>query len=125
MVVRRPGKSLLTWLLAVMVGGMSLLGEELHDLLGLHQGLVSERCPREFFYGCSSGADIAAADHHEGCHDASTCPVCQYLAQGKVLGERFQAILVAVSVASRSPVTPLHTPSTVLRPFQARAPPAV
>ena len=92
--VRRPGKSLLTWLLAVMVGGLSLLGEELHDLLGLHQGpVVSDSHLLGFSTGCYSrngNAHTAAANHRESCHDALTCPICQYLALGRVIGERVE-----------------------------------
>ena len=52
--VRRPGKSLLTWLLAVMIGGLSVLGEELHELLGLHHRPVVSVCGSDvsgFSYG--------------------------------------------------------------------------
>ncbi len=115
---RRPGNLLLTWLLALLVGGFSLLGEGLHEFLGLHEGPIA---PDRY----SRGWHIAAADQRERCHDASTCPICQYFAQGKVIGERFQAMSVAGSVPNHSPVIALFTPRTVLQPFQARAPPAV
>jgi hypothetical protein len=129
-VARRPGNSLLTWLLALLVGGLSLLGEGLHEFLGLHEGPVApEGYSQGFSYASSfaygNGRHIEATDQRERCHDASTCPICQYLAQGKVLGERFEAMSVAGSVPNHSPVITLFTPSTVLQSFQARAPPAV
>ena len=127
--VRRPGKSLLTWLLAVMVGGLSLLGEGLHDLLGLHQGpVVSDSHLLGFAPGCYSRHGntpyIGEASHRESCHDSATCPICQFLAQGRVVGQRVVVVSVAASVPNHSPAIPLFAPSTVLQPFQARAPPA-
>ena len=69
-----------------------------------------------------NGRFVRAADHREGCHDPATCPICQYLAQGQVIGERVEAVSVAASVPNRSLIIPLFLPSIVLQPFQARAP---
>ena len=129
MVVRRPAKSLLTWLLAVMIGGLSFLGEGLHDLLGLHQGpVVSDSHLLGFapgYYSSHGNAPyVAATNYRENCHDSATCPICQYLAQGRVVGQRVVVVSVAVSVPNRSPAIPLFLPSPHLQPFQARAPPA-
>jgi hypothetical protein len=130
--VRRPGKSLLTWLLAVTIGGLSVLGEELHELLGLHHQPVAPVCGSEvggFSYGNSLEDGhvhlVAAATNRENCHDSATCPICQYLAQGRVVGERVVVVSIAVNVPNRSPAIPLFLPSPHLQPFQARAPPAV
>jgi hypothetical protein len=46
------------------------------------------------------------------------------LAQGRIVGERVQAILVTVSVPSISLPAPLFVSTPLLQPFQARAPPA-
>ena len=59
-----------------------------------------------------------------GNHDDDACPICQYLAQGKIVAARFEAISVPVSVANRSLRTSLATPTPELQLFQARAPPA-
>ena len=131
--VRRPGKSLLAWLLAAMIGGLSMFGEGLHELLGLHhQRPFASVCSPEaggFFYGNSLENGhirlVAAANHREGCHDPATCPICQYLAQGRVVGQRVVIVSIVASVPNRSPAIPLFLPSPDLQPFQARAPPAV
>jgi hypothetical protein len=127
-VVRRPGKSLLTWLLAAMIGGLSFLGEGLHDLLGLHQGpVVSDSHLLGFsarFYSGHENTCIAAANHRENCHDSATCPICQYLAQGRVVSQQVVVVSAAVGVPNRSPALPLFLPGPNLQPFQARAPPA-
>ena len=110
---------------------MSLVGEGLHELLGLHHGpVVSERdSVLGFSYGYSSnpgnGRYVGESGHREDRHDAATCPICQYLAQGQVIGERVEVASVAVSVPDHRPLIPLFTPNTVLQPFQAPAPPAV
>jgi len=131
--VRRPGKPLFTWLLAITMGGLSVFGEELHELLGLHhRQSVASVCGSDVcgvFRGDSlengHSRFVAAANHLESCHNSATCPVCQYLAQGRVVGERVVVVSVAVSVPNRSPAIPLFLPSPHLQPFQARAPPAV
>jgi hypothetical protein len=127
--VRRPGKSLLTWLLAVMIGGLSVFGEELHELLELHHQPSASVCGSEvsgFLHGGNGHIClVAAANDRDGCHDPATCPICQYLAQGRVVGQRIVVVSVAVSVANPSPTIPLFLPSPHLQPFQARAPPAV
>ena len=130
--VRRPGKSLLAWLLAAMIGGLSMFGEELHELLGLHHQPVAPVCGSDvggFSYGDSLENGhirlVAAANHRENCHDSATCPICQYLAQGRVVGQRVVVVSIAVSVPNRSPAIPIFLPGPHLQPFQARAPPAV
>jgi hypothetical protein len=133
-VSRRLGRSLVTWSLAVIVGGFSVLGEGLHEFLGVHAGIKEGPVACEYgshglFHdsglGQGNGRSVQAAGHREGCHDPSTCPICQYLSQGKVIAARFAVVLVAVSVPDQSSVIPLFVPSSIPRPFQARAPPAV
>ena len=128
--VRRPARSLLTWFLAIAMGGLSLFGESLHELLGLHEGpVVSDSRLLGFAASCYSGHSnahyISGGNHRENCHDSATCPICQFLAQGRLLGERVKVVSVAASLPNRSPVIPLFVPSPLLQPFQARAPPAV
>lgn len=128
--MRRPARSLLTWFLTVMIGGMSFLGESLHDLLGFHHvPVVSDSCLLAFDPGRGSRQGnvsyIGEAPQRERCHDSATCPICQYLAQGRLVGEQVKVVSVAVSVPHPSTVIPLFVPSPLLQPFQARAPPAV
>jgi hypothetical protein len=130
--VRRPGRSLIAWLLAVMIGGLSMFGEELHELLGLHHHQpFASLCSSEvsgFFHGNSFENGhiclVAAANNLESCHNSATCPICQYLAQGRVVGQRVAVVSVAVSIPNRSPAVSFFLPSPHLQPFQARAPPA-
>jgi len=132
-VVRHSAKSFLTWFFAIAFGGMSIVGDGLHDLLGLHphESAVpvcsSQVCGSCYGDSLADGPSrlVVAANHRESCHDSATCPICQYLAQGRVAVEQFQVVSVTVNVPNRSALIPLFVPGPYLRPFQARAPPAV
>ena len=129
---RRSAKSLLTWLFAIGLGAMSFLGDGLHDLLGLHHHESVLAVRGSDVYGVSQGDSrenghsrfVAADNHREDYHDSTTCPICQYLAQASVIGQRFQVTSVPVSMPNRSLAAPLVIPAADLQPFQARAPPA-
>jgi hypothetical protein len=114
--------SVLRWGLAGILGVTSLLGSELHNIFGIHHACQLGGCE-------GSGLSLqyqpsVAAGHSESCDDGTNCPICNYLAQGKNVGERFEGISVTVNVPNRSLAIPLFLPSPHLQPFQARAPPA-
>jgi hypothetical protein len=123
-VLRRPANLILCWGLAGILGGASLLGGHLHDIFGIHHAgcLGSEACQSSEI-ACQHGPSVAAG-HSANCHDEANCPICNYLAQGQVVGERVQAEVVTASVPSISLPVPLFAPTPLLQPFQARAPPA-
>jgi hypothetical protein len=58
-------------------------------------------------------------------HDPANCPICQYLAQGKIVAERVEAVAVASCEQSVVFSLPQFAPSLTLRSFQSRAPPVV
>ena len=126
--LRRSAKSFLTWLLAITFGGLSFFGDGLHDLLGLHHHGSAVPVCASAVYGFSHGdflqnghSRLVAANHREGLHDGATCPICNYLAQGKIIGERFAAISVTASVPNRSPAIPLFAPCPFSSHFSASA----
>ncbi len=98
-----------------------MLGTELHDLFGIIHATTwvrGEDGAMAFTQGPALTTGRSAV-----CDDAANCPICNYLAQGRVVGERFEGIAVTAGVACRSPLVPLCLPSLPLQPFQARAPP--
>ena len=119
--LRHRTNLVLRWGFAGFLGVMSLLGSQLHELLGIHHaGLLGhgESCELALQHRSS-----LAAAHSEACHDEASCPICNYLAQGRILGERFEGISVTANVPHRSTEMPLCLISPHLQPFQARAPP--
>jgi hypothetical protein len=122
--LRRLANSVLRWGLAGILAATSLLGGHLHEILGIHHaGHFGGR-------GCEGGglagqhAAAVAAGSAESCDDEANCPICNYLAQGRIVGERFEGFAVTANVPNPSPAIPLCLPTTHLQPFQARAPPA-
>ena len=73
---------------------------------------------------CFSGSDDPArglaVSQAEDCHDAATCPICQFLAQGQVVGPQVAVESVYLSVPRPSLAVPLVSPvpgsSTFQRP---------
>jgi hypothetical protein len=122
--LRRPANLVLRWGLAGILGVTSLLGSELHDILGIHHAGQQGRCGCQRSEIALQHGPSVAARHSEGCDDGTNCPICNYLAQGRIVGERVQAISVTVSVPSISLPAPLFVSTPLLQPFQARAPPA-
>ncbi len=122
--LRRLASSVLRWGLAGILCATSLLGGRLHDILGIHHaGELGG-------HGCE-GSHLAlhhqpslATGHSESCDDEATCPICNYLAQGNVIGPRVEAVVVTLSVPNRNPAPLLVVPSPDFQPFQAQAPPA-
>ena len=64
---------------------------------------------------------LRQTNHREACHDSATCPICQFFAQGKVIGERFQVVSVPVSMPNRSLAAPLVILAPDLQPFQRQS----
>jgi hypothetical protein len=123
-VLRRPANLILCWGLAGILGATSLLGGHLHDILGIHHaGYLGREACQSSEIAYHHGPSVAAG-HSANCHDEANCPICNYLAQGQVVGERVQAVSVTVSVANISLPAPLCMAGPPLQPFQARAPPA-
>ncbi|MGO8746623.1 MAG: hypothetical protein ACLQNE_11600 [Thermoguttaceae bacterium] len=121
--VRRLANLTLRWGLAGILGVTSLFGSSLHDILGIPAGQqVESACERREV--SLQDAPPIAARHVTSCHDEANCPICNYLAQGRIVGERYEGILVTVNAPNRSPAIPFFLPSPHLQPFQARAPPA-
>jgi hypothetical protein len=121
--LRRLANSTLRWLLAGILGVTSLFGSSLHDIFGIHHAGQQGECAcesREF--GLQDAPPIAAR-HVASCDNEANCPICNYLAQGRIVGERYEGILVTVNAPNRSPAIPFFLPSPHLQPFQARAPP--
>jgi hypothetical protein len=122
--LRRLASSVLRWGLAGILGATSLLGGELHEIFGIHH---AGQCGRR---GCESSglagqqAVSVTAGSAESCHDEANCPICNYLAQGRTVGERFEGLAVTANMPNQSPAIPLCLPTAHLQPFQARAPPA-
>lgn len=122
--LRRVANSVLRWSLAGILGVTSLLGSQLHDIFGIHHAGQQSGCHCEGNERALQHEPSVAAGHSEGCDEGTNCPICNYLAQGRIVGERFEGVLVMVNVPHRSPEMPLFVPSLHLLPFQARAPPA-
>src|SRR5580692_11977601 len=100
----------MTWLLAVVVGMLSLAGTGLHAILGIHHG-SHHSVPANQAYRDSGSRDstggskvvgnrlVTAGD--EACDEAG-CPICNFLAQGRIIGERFEGLSVSVGLPTRS-----------------------
>ena len=76
----------MTWLLAGVVAGISFAGTGLHSILDIHHGpgLVIPAQQTSV----AGGVQAVAGD--EGACDDANCPICNYLAQGSLVGERFE-----------------------------------
>jgi len=110
-------KPLVTWLLAGVFSAVSLAGPALHSLLGIEhrQRASAGKAWQE------SGSQIVDGDNAS--RDEAGCPICNYLALGKVIAERFEGVSVTLSVPNQAPQFSPFLPITRLRPFQPRAPP--
>jgi hypothetical protein len=112
---RRVLPTLLIGLMTVLNGTVMLLGPGLHGLLGCGHDTVASRSV------CSVGGGLRVESG--GDDQASSCPVCEYLAQGQVVAER---ALIAAPTLSAPPIAILSSISPDLRPrrrFGCRAPP--
>lgn len=116
------------WLVSSVYAGLAILGSQLHQIAGIHHG----HCVSNFYCAGSSEdlifqsgsvAQLGAASRVEGCHDPAHCPICHYLGQAKLLGDRVDTLWDAVVLATFIPSTPLFAPGDLVRQFQARAPP--
>ena len=112
---RRLAKSIFHWLVLGIFAATSFSGSALHELFGHCHAAASRRAADD-----TAGAAVSQA---EDCHDASTCPICQYLAQGQVVGLQVAAESVYLSVPRPILAVPVVAASPVLQPFSARAPP--
>ena len=114
---RRRANLVLRWGLAGTLAAAALFGSQLHDICGVcHAGQQGGCDGREI-------ASILAAGRPANCDDGTNCPICNYLVQGTMAGERFVGVSVTVHVPNRSPAIPLLLSTPHLQPFQARAPP--
>jgi len=124
-VLGRRANSVVRWGLAAILGGASLFGNQLHGILGVHHASGCDGVNRQAI-GLSSqsqaAVDVAQAAR---CDDGTNCPICNFLSQGRIVGDRFDGPTAAVSLPNRSPVVPLRLPSPLLHLFEARGPPAV
>ena len=112
---RRSLSTFLIGLLTVLNGTVMLVGPGLHALPGCGHHGVASRAARPVDVGLriASGGD-----------NASTCPICEYLAQGQVVAERVHVVALNRSTPS-IPALPSIPPD--LRPrrtFGCRAPPS-
>ena len=123
-VLRRLASSVLRWGVVGVLVATSLLGGELHSILGIRHSWQRGRCGWEGAACAVESGTSVAGGHCQSCDDGTNCPICSFLAQGRIVGERFEAVSVTLSVPNRSPAIPLFAPSLHLRPFQSRAPPA-
>lgn len=112
---RRLAKSIFHWLMLGIFAATSF-GSGLHGFFCHCHGPASS--------GSDDPARGLAVSQAEDCHDAATCPICQFLAQGQVVGPQVAVESVYLSVPRPSLAVPLVAPSPVLHPFSARAPPA-
>jgi hypothetical protein len=111
-------------MLAGILGVTSLLGSSLHDIFGNHHaGQQGESACEICEIGLQDAPSIAAR-HVTNCHDEANCPICHYLAQGRIVGERYEGILMTVHAPNQSLAVSVFLPGPPLQPFQARAPPA-
>jgi hypothetical protein len=111
---RRSLYSLLIGLVSVLNGTALLLGPGLHALPGFRHHEVANRAARVDDRLCVSS----------GNENGSTCPICEYLAKGKVVTETVHFVRPNTSTPS-IPALPSVSPD--LRPQRAccsRAPPA-
>ncbi len=112
---RRSLSTFLIGLLTVLNGTVMLLGPGLHGLPGCGHHAVASRAARPV----DDGLGMAS-----GGGNASTCLICEYLAQGQVIAEKAHVVASNLSTPS-IPTLPSIPPD--LRPrrtFGCRAPPA-
>ena len=131
MVVRRV-RSCTAWFLAAALGGMSLLGEGLHELACVDHGSAGHGHPcaaRIRSHGtfspafrCSGQQRQLAAAGRSDHHDAATCPICQFLAQARLIAERFEAAPILAPVPSRTYSAPLVLATSALKPYERPRP---
>jgi hypothetical protein len=111
---RRGLCTFLIGLMTVLNGTVMLLGPGLHAIPGCVHHAVASRAAR-----VDDGLRVAF-----GGDNVSTCPICEYLAQGQVVAERAHVVVPNSSTPS-IPALPSIPPD--LRPrrtFGCRAPPA-
>jgi hypothetical protein len=119
---QRLASSVLRLCLAGIIGITSLLGPSLHSILGTHEGgqgcLGSvDRSRMPFEHGISS------ADQGASYHDAAHCAICSYLAQARVVGQKFEHVCATLPLGEVSSAFTFSLPAARLLPFQSRAPP--
>jgi hypothetical protein len=111
---RRGISQFLIGLMIVLNGTVIVLGPGLHAFSACGHHAVATTAT-----GADDGLRVAVSGD-----DASTCPVCDYLAQGQVVAERAHAVASSLSTPS---ILSLPAISAGLRPwrtFGCRAPPA-
>jgi hypothetical protein len=133
--MHRLVRPLVTVPLLAAFGTISLLGHGLHLLPGAcdhHAEIVSDashRCAHHDEHdhaGIDSGHETAAERTHDGvraARDSSDCPICQFLAKGKVLSRSAPSI-PGPAVVGDGPFTANEfVPLPLAEAYQARAPP--
>jgi hypothetical protein len=113
---RRGFSTLLIGLMTFLNGTVMLLGPGLHGLTGCGHQMVADQ-PVRSLDNCLQVVSCGVAQ-------ASSCPVCDYLAQGQVVAEKVIITSRAGSVPSvavRSSIPPEIRPQ---RTLGCRAPPA-
>jgi hypothetical protein len=99
--VRRPAPASVVGML-ILYAGMMLFGQSLHHLLGCEHdaGTPADQAANSVATATVAEAVTSeqAGDHN---HDADTCPICQFQAQGQLVsavagGELTQPLLTAI-----------------------------
>ncbi len=121
----RAANSIVAWLLTGVVAAVSFFGTGLHQILGVHHGADSGPDSQIGAHPTTAAVEIQKDGRQDGACDEANCPICSYLAQARVVGERFEALAVTVNLPNPTGEIPLFLPTPDLHPFQARAPPAV
>jgi hypothetical protein len=133
--VRRV-RSFTAWFLAAALGGMSFVGEGLHELACADHGaaghahrfaaplLTRDTLSPPKFRSSGQQQQLVAAGRSDH-HDAATCPICQFLAQARLIAERFEAAPALAPVPSQTYPAPVVVATSALKPYGARAPPTV
>jgi hypothetical protein len=133
--MHRLVRPIVTIPLLAAFGTISLLGHGLHLLPGAcdhHAEIVfaaSHGCAHhdeQDHAGIDSGHEPAAGRAHGGVRavrDSSECPICQFLAKGKVLSRSAPSIPGPVAVGDGASTACQFVPLPLAEAYHARAPP--
>jgi hypothetical protein len=114
MMARHSLSTLLVGLVTVLSGTVLALGPGLHALPGCgHHAIASQAARGDDGLRVVSGEDTASA-----------CPICEYLAHGKVVAERVHVVVPDSSPHAASPLPSIPPDLNPRRAYGCRAPPS-
>lgn len=148
--VRRTGANrVFGWLMAVVYGGLAILGTQLHQMAEISPHSApgafwsAECCRLSGAVACRTFCSLGGQSEHPGkglfsgvphgnrtslygkvVHDPAHCSICQYLGQAKFVGQSPDPLGRPASAAASAPVFWFYVPAVCVRSFYARAPPS-